>query len=100
MKKLFVLLTLIMLFVAAACSGDATQVPVPLEQDSLATPVAEKQQVDEVGSAPTAAVATAVLPILAPAPAWNNDVWINSEAPLPLEDLRGKVVLLEFWTFG
>jgi thiol-disulfide isomerase/thioredoxin len=25
--------------------------------------------------------------------------WINSE-PLALEDLRGKVVLLEFWTFG
>jgi hypothetical protein len=25
--------------------------------------------------------------------------WINS-APLTLEELRGRVVLLEFWTFG
>jgi hypothetical protein len=40
-----------------------------------------------------------LLPVVGPAPAWQNDVWINSEA-LPLEDLRGKVVLLEFWTFG
>jgi hypothetical protein len=25
--------------------------------------------------------------------------WINSE-PLKLQDLRGRVVLIEFWTFG
>ena len=42
----------------------------------------------------------AVLPVIGPAPAWRNEVWINSEGPLPLEDLRGQVVLLEFWTFG
>jgi len=34
-----------------------------------------------------------------PAPELSNDVWINS-APLRLADLRGKVILLEFWTFG
>jgi hypothetical protein len=34
------------------------------------------------------------------APAWDNDVWINSEAPVPLEDLRGKAVLLELSTSG
>lgn len=27
------------------------------------------------------------------------DVWINSK-PLSLKDLRGKVVVLHFWTFG
>jgi hypothetical protein len=26
--------------------------------------------------------------------------WINTSQPLSLEKLRGKVVLLEFWTFG
>ncbi|MBC7811248.1 MAG: redoxin domain-containing protein, partial [Burkholderiales bacterium] len=26
--------------------------------------------------------------------------WINVDAPLTLEDLRGKVVLLDFWTYG
>lgn len=26
--------------------------------------------------------------------------WINTDQPLRIKDLRGKVVLLEFWTFG
>ncbi len=25
--------------------------------------------------------------------------WINTNHPLSLKDLRGKIVLLEFWTF-
>lgn len=33
------------------------------------------------------------------APELINQVWINS-APLRLADLRGKVILLEFWTYG
>lgn len=48
-------------------------------------------------SAPTA---TAIpLPDQGAAPDFQNDVWINSE-PLRLADLRGKVVFIEFWTFG
>ncbi len=34
-----------------------------------------------------------------PAPELTNEVWINSR-PLRLADLRGKVILLEFWTHG
>jgi hypothetical protein len=34
-----------------------------------------------------------------PAPELHNDVWLNSE-PLSLADLRGQVVMVEFWTFG
>lgn len=33
------------------------------------------------------------------APDVESPVWINS-APLRLADLRGKVVLVEFWTYG
>lgn len=33
------------------------------------------------------------------APEITNPVWLNSE-PLRLADLRGKVVMVEFWTFG
>jgi thiol-disulfide isomerase/thioredoxin len=34
-----------------------------------------------------------------PAPEILSSAWINSE-PLKMEDLRGKVVMVEFWTFG
>ena len=34
-----------------------------------------------------------------PVPELTNETWLNS-APLRLADLRGKVVLVEFWTFG
>jgi hypothetical protein len=43
--------------------------------------------------------AAEALSIGQPAPELNNQVWVNS-APLRLADLRGKVVLLEFWTYG
>lgn len=33
------------------------------------------------------------------APAITNDTWLNS-APLHEADLKGKVVMVEFWTFG
>ena len=32
-------------------------------------------------------------------PELNNEIWLNSE-PLKLADLHGKVVVIEFWTFG
>ena len=36
-----------------------------------------------------------------PAPAWRNSSWLNTpgEGPLTLASLRGRVVLLNFWTF-
>ena len=37
---------------------------------------------------------------LGPAPELENEVWINTDEPLRLADLQGKVVLLEMWTFG
>jgi hypothetical protein len=34
------------------------------------------------------------------APEFHAGIWLNTNTPLPLADLRGKVVLLEMWTFG
>lgn len=44
--------------------------------------------------------ARADLDDLGVAPELNNEVWLNTEIPLRLSDLRGKVVLLDMWTFG
>ena len=37
-----------------------------------------------------------------PAPELTNAVWLNTpnNSPLRLADLRGKVVAIDFWTFG
>ena len=43
---------------------------------------------------------TTSLPDLGLAPELTNDIWLNVDSPLRLADLRGKVVLLEMWTFG
>lgn len=49
---------------------------------------------------PDSAMKLASLPDLGPAPELRNDTWLNVDSPLRLADLRGKVVLLEMWTFG
>ena len=41
----------------------------------------------------------ASLPDLGPAPELTNDTWLNVDAPLRLANLRGKVVIVEMWTF-
>jgi hypothetical protein len=40
------------------------------------------------------------LPVIGEAPELVNEVWLNTDQPLRLADQRGKVVLLEMWTFG
>ncbi len=40
-------------------------------------------------------------PERAAAPSFDGAVaWINTEKPLTPADLKGKIVLLDFWTFG
>lgn len=75
MKHWFILL---LVFPLVACSGP-TQTPDE--------PVPELPAVSS-------------LPDLSEAPELINDVWLNTDTPLRLADLRGKVVLLDMWTFG
>jgi hypothetical protein len=37
---------------------------------------------------------------LGPAPELANEIWLNTDQPLRLSELRGSVVLLEMWTYG
>jgi hypothetical protein len=39
-------------------------------------------------------------PDLGAAPELVGDAWLNTSSPLRLADLRGKVVLVDMWTFG
>ena len=59
-----------------------------------ASPAAPQPQAD------SATPKLASLPDLGPAPELTNDSWLNVDAPLRLVDLRGKVVLIDMWTFG
>ncbi len=75
MKRLFFpLLTAVL----AACAGVASPTPTPEDPRTEPPP----------------------LPDYGPAPELENDVWLNVDGPLRLADLRGRVVLLEMWTFG
>ncbi len=49
---------------------------------------------------PTPQAVRADLQDLGEAPELNNEIWLNTESPLRLAGLRGKVVLLDMWTFG
>ncbi len=33
-------------------------------------------------------------------PTITNQVWLNTDQPLTQADLSGKVILIDFWTFG
>jgi thiol-disulfide isomerase/thioredoxin len=34
-----------------------------------------------------------------PAPEWHNQSWLNTDKPITLASLRGRVVMLNFWVF-
>jgi len=95
MKRL-ILTTMTLLFLAACASV------------SKRAPVETKQVAPDPTGAPAAAPNTqrptqparADLPDLGPAPELGNQVWLNTPGPLRLSDLRGRVILLDMWTFG
>ena len=78
------------------------QLPTPTPESTDAQPIiAPVPASPESANQPTPAqqALLAKLRNLGPAPELLNDTWLNS-APLKLADLRGKVVMVEFWTFG
>lgn len=91
--RLTIFLFLVSSLALAACSAAAPPqpaLPTPASPSSTASP-----------AMPTASRGQpADLPDLGPAPELTNTTWLNTPEPLRLEDLRGKVVLLDMWTFG
>lgn len=69
----------------------------PVQTDVL--PSADAPQEQEVSVEPVMPK-LASLPDLGPAPELTNETWLNVDSPLRIADLRGKVVIVEMWTFG
>jgi thiol-disulfide isomerase/thioredoxin len=78
-RFLFGLLTLI-LFGCAALPDNSAQGDIPPADETSMSKLAS-------------------LPDLGPAPELKNTIWLNTDSPLRLADLRGKVVIVEMWTF-
>jgi|WetSurMetagenome_2_1015567.scaffolds.fasta_scaffold154321_2 thiol-disulfide isomerase/thioredoxin len=61
---------------------------------------AGKQAGPQGASAASQATPNSNLPDYGAAPELTNDTWLNASQPLRLAGLKGKVVLLDMWTFG
>jgi len=87
-------LSLLFIWLAAACAPVAQAAPksspssVPSATDAqVATPTATQGKIAKQYAD------------LGPAPEIHNTTWINTDGPLTIAGLQGKVVLLEMWTF-
>jgi hypothetical protein len=71
-----------------AATTEIVATATPVEEASIPTPTS------------TPAGPPAPTTNYGPAPEIDTEVWLNTDVPLRLADLRGKVALIEFWTYG
>ena len=86
---------LLTVFAFTACTAIFEPAAEPKLNNPSSPPTVESET-----TATPAGLSAADLPDLGLAPDINNEIWLNTEQPLNLESVRGKVVLVEFWTFG
>jgi hypothetical protein len=98
----------VLVLIIAGCSSHTEHTPVSRSQNAEIVPNAEGDTVVSIApllekkpaSYPTAGPIRAELEDYGPAPELTNDTWLNVSQPLRLAELRGKVVLIDMWTFG
>ncbi len=102
------------LFTIAACQpGDATPPDTPLptvEASSEPTSEAQMDATVEATANPTTEPTTVSQANAEPDPRYAGNVpapefppgfdWLNVENPLTIDGLRGKIIILDFWTYG
>jgi len=93
-------------------SACQTTTPAPSPIETAAPPAGTAAPTDQPpAQAPTVQATDTVAPPPAdappvpdsdygPAPEIDTDVWLNTDVPLRLGDLRGQVIIVEFWTYG
>jgi len=74
---------ILLVFLLVACSTPRTDEPATAQNEPKLIPSTSIELSD-----------------LGEAPELNNQVWLNTDQPLRLAELRGQVVLLDMWTFG
>ena len=63
-------------------------------------PITEAGDMEKTSATGSKRLPNVSLDNLGPAPELDNTIWLNTDTPLRLSELRGKVVLLDMWTFG
>lgn len=97
----FLLVVLFMAMAGCSVGGGVRNEEQSDGQIPIVNPPEEESRGEAVAIIETPeARAAPALSNLGVAPELTNEVWINSTEALRLSDLRGKVVLLEMWTFG
>jgi hypothetical protein len=81
----------------AVSAATATPATAPVATAMVTTGVASPPAAPAATSQPSPATAAAITPAAKAAPELTSMQWFNS-APLTLADLRGKAVLLVFWS--
>jgi hypothetical protein len=77
-----------LIMVLSACSNVQQQLSMELD------PTVTQEVVDDERSY------SIDLPDLGQAPELENEVWLNTDQPLRLSELKDRVILLDMWTFG
>ena len=82
-----------------------TQILLGLSAIAVLTGCSAAVTLESPATLPVAEMEAEQLPVAptenyGPAPEIGNDVWLNTQTPIRLADQRGKVILVEFWTFG
>lgn len=90
MKRLYTVFLVLMLMGCAPFNSGTVILPVLNEPMDGTSAVQQSKQ----------AAINLSYPDLGIAPELSNEVWLNTDHALRIADMRGKVVLLEMWTFG
>jgi DNA-binding beta-propeller fold protein YncE len=95
-STLLVIAVLLLALAATSCTSEAEP-----PGDVTTSPGSETTLPEASATSPTITTSPRSFAGTVPAPEFPTGLdWLNTTAPISLEELRGKIVLLDFWTYG